>query len=130
MLGESLCACRMVSRSTFRDVLRDSYPHFIECFEIHHLLRSLWRSRCIFVTGGTGFIGKSVLEKLLRSCPKIDAIYVLARRETTHTLIYISLILFDARFCLVDWSSGILLDLYAPGEARFILTIKTRYLLF
>lgn len=31
------------------------------------------------VTGGTGFVGKALLEKLLRSCPGIETIYVLMR---------------------------------------------------
>ncbi|XP_049883822.1 putative fatty acyl-CoA reductase CG5065 [Pectinophora gossypiella] len=33
----------------------------------------------VMVTGGTGFVGKALLEKLLRSCPGIDTIYVLMR---------------------------------------------------
>ena len=33
----------------------------------------------VFVTGGTGFIGKVLLEKLMRSCPDINAIYCLVR---------------------------------------------------
>ena len=33
----------------------------------------------IFITGGSGFMGKVLIEKLLRSCPKIKAIYVLMR---------------------------------------------------
>ncbi|XP_073965281.1 putative fatty acyl-CoA reductase CG5065 [Choristoneura fumiferana] len=33
----------------------------------------------LLVTGGTGFLGKALLEKLLRSCPGIDTIYLLLR---------------------------------------------------
>lgn len=33
----------------------------------------------IFITGGSGFMGKVLIEKLLRSCPDIKAIYVLLR---------------------------------------------------
>ena len=35
--------------------------------------------KCVFVTGGSGFMGKVLLEKLLRSCPDIGCIYVLLR---------------------------------------------------
>jgi alcohol-forming fatty acyl-CoA reductase len=33
----------------------------------------------IFITGGSGFIGKVLIEKLLRSCPDVKAIYLLLR---------------------------------------------------
>lgn len=33
----------------------------------------------IFITGGTGFVGKVLIEKLLRSCPNIKTIYILLR---------------------------------------------------
>ena len=38
-----------------------------------------FKGSVILVTGGTGFVGKALLEKLLRSCPGIDTIYVLMR---------------------------------------------------
>ncbi|XP_014261584.1 putative fatty acyl-CoA reductase CG5065 [Cimex lectularius] len=37
--------------------------------------------KCIFVTGGTGLMGKVLLEKLLYSCPGLDKIYVLLRSK-------------------------------------------------
>lgn len=40
-----------------------------------------YAGRSVFVTGATGFIGKVVLEKLLRSCPHIDKVYVLCRAK-------------------------------------------------
>ena len=33
----------------------------------------------IFLTGGTGFVGKVIVEKLLRSCPTISRLYLLVR---------------------------------------------------
>ncbi|XP_070495680.1 putative fatty acyl-CoA reductase CG5065 [Chironomus tepperi] len=33
----------------------------------------------VFITGGTGFVGKVLIEKLLRSCPEIKTIYILLR---------------------------------------------------
>ena len=33
----------------------------------------------VFITGGTGFIGKVIIEKLLRTCPSISKIFMLVR---------------------------------------------------
>lgn len=33
----------------------------------------------LFITGGTGFMGKMLLEKLLRACNGVEAIYLLVR---------------------------------------------------
>lgn len=35
----------------------------------------------VFLTGGTGFLGKVLIEKLLRSCPDIGRIFVLMRNK-------------------------------------------------
>ena len=40
----------------------------------------------MFITGGSGFIGKTLIEKLLRSCPGIRTIYVLMRPKKNKTL--------------------------------------------
>ena len=40
-----------------------------------------YRDKTIFVTGCTGFVGKVVLEKLLRSIPLVRKIYVMVRAK-------------------------------------------------
>ncbi|KAF8937982.1 cyclin-dependent kinase inhibitor far1 [Dissophora ornata] len=40
----------------------------------------------IFLTGATGFVGKTILEKLLRSFPRITKVYLLVRISGTKTL--------------------------------------------
>lgn len=38
-----------------------------------------YQGKNIFITGGTGLVGKSLVEKLLRDCPKIGHIYLMIR---------------------------------------------------
>ncbi|XP_077516648.1 fatty acyl-CoA reductase 1-like isoform X2 [Amblyomma americanum] len=40
-----------------------------------------YQDRAVFLTGGTGFIGKVLLEKLLRSCPGLKRVYLLIRTK-------------------------------------------------
>ncbi|KAF7285795.1 hypothetical protein GWI33_009977 [Rhynchophorus ferrugineus] len=44
-----------------------------------------FRGKKIFMTGGCGFIGKVLIELLLRLCPDISLIYVLVRNKRGHT---------------------------------------------
>ncbi|KAH8394392.1 hypothetical protein KR222_001129 [Zaprionus bogoriensis] len=43
------------------------------------LISEAFKDQEIFVTGGTGFVGKALIEKLLRSCSTLSKIYVLIR---------------------------------------------------
>lgn len=44
-------------------------------------ISEFYQDKSIFVTGATGFLGKSLIEKLLRSCSQVKAIYVLVRKK-------------------------------------------------
>lgn len=42
-------------------------------------IADFFAGKTVFITGGTGFMGKVLLEKLLRSCPAVSKIYLLIR---------------------------------------------------
>ena len=42
--------------------------------------------KSVFITGATGFMGKVLIEKLLRSCSDIDKIYILMRGKKGKTV--------------------------------------------
>ena len=44
-----------------------------------HSIPQFYAGRSIFITGATGFMGKVLIEKLLRSCPDIQDIFLLMR---------------------------------------------------
>ncbi|XP_020298581.1 fatty acyl-CoA reductase 1-like [Pseudomyrmex gracilis] len=47
---------------------------------------TFYSHRSVFITGGTGFLGKALCEKLLRSCPDIEEIYLLIRPKKGLTI--------------------------------------------
>lgn len=40
----------------------------------------------VLITGATGFMGKVLVEKLLRSCPGVRALYILVRPKAGQTM--------------------------------------------
>lgn len=44
-------------------------------------IREFYRGKSIFVTGGTGFMGKVLIEKLLYSCSDLQRIFILVRSK-------------------------------------------------
>lgn len=44
-------------------------------------IAKFFESRSVFITGATGFMGKVLVEKLLRSCPGIKNVYLLLRSK-------------------------------------------------
>ncbi|XP_053678515.1 putative fatty acyl-CoA reductase CG5065 [Anopheles nili] len=49
-------------------------------------IAEFFAGRDIFVTGGTGFMGKVLIEKLLRSCSGLKNIYILIREKKQKTI--------------------------------------------
>ncbi|XP_072758219.1 putative fatty acyl-CoA reductase CG5065 isoform X2 [Anoplolepis gracilipes] len=57
--------------------------------EVHSrgtLIDTFFAETVILVTGATGFLGKALLEKLLRSCPRVAAIFVLIRPKKSRSI--------------------------------------------
>lgn len=54
-------------------------PKDLDSDEVGTPIQEFFRNKTIFLTGGTGFMGKILVEKLLRSCPHVKRIYLLIR---------------------------------------------------
>lgn len=48
-------------------------------------IRNFYKNKNILITGGTGFIGQLLVDKLLRSCDGINQIYLLVRDKKGKT---------------------------------------------
>ncbi|EFA08470.2 fatty acyl-CoA reductase wat [Tribolium castaneum] len=48
-------------------------------------IRDFFKNQTLFLTGGSGFVGKLILEKLLRECPDIKKIFLILRPKKGKT---------------------------------------------
>lgn len=46
-----------------------------------HSIKEFYNGAIVLVTGGTGFLGKVLIEKLLRTCGQVRSVYVLLRAK-------------------------------------------------
>lgn len=46
-----------------------------------HAIKDFYDDSTILVTGGTGFLGKVLIEKILRTCLNVQCIYILLRTK-------------------------------------------------
>jgi len=49
-------------------------------------IRDFYRGKTLLITGCTGYIGKMILEKIIRSCPDFEKAYVMIRKKKGMTL--------------------------------------------
>lgn len=61
-------------------------PREVDESEVGSPVQEFFRNTVVFITGGTGFLGKILIEKLLRTCPHIKHIYILIRAKKNKTV--------------------------------------------
>ena len=50
-------------------------------------VQAFYQNKTILLTGTTGFVGKVVLEKLLRTCPNFELIYLMVRYKKSQSIL-------------------------------------------
>lgn len=54
---------------------------YVSAMMVENGIPEWYEGKTLLVTGGTGFMGKVLLEKLLRCCPNVKKIYILCRAK-------------------------------------------------
>lgn len=76
-------------------------------------IAAFYAHRTVLITGGTGFMGKVMVEKLLRSCPQVERIYLLVRGKGAHSAqerlnaMLESELFYEARRCAPDFAQKV-----------------------
>ena len=83
-LDSNKVACDYCSATNGNDILLQNNDAV--CSEDGSALINFYRNSTIFITGGTGFVGKVLIEKLLRTCPHLSRIYILIRPKWNQTV--------------------------------------------
>uniref|UniRef100_A0A2C9JZG6 Fatty acyl-CoA reductase n=1 Tax=Biomphalaria glabrata TaxID=6526 RepID=A0A2C9JZG6_BIOGL len=60
--------------------------HSVNTLSMDLTVPMFFSHKVIFITGATGFIGKVLIEKLLRSCPDLECVYCLIRPKNKQTI--------------------------------------------
>nr|QGV11535.1 FAR18 [Tetrastichus brontispae] len=71
------------------DEIYDRIEDTVEIFRYkknHSEIVNFFTGQAVFITGVTGYLGKCIVEKLLRDCPDIEQIYMLMRGSEKHSL--------------------------------------------
>lgn len=68
-------------------VLNDDWANDVSVKALGSDICAFYAKKSVFITGGTGFLGKILIEKLLRSCgDTIDTLYILSREKRGKTI--------------------------------------------
>ncbi|XP_070504908.1 putative fatty acyl-CoA reductase CG5065, partial [Chironomus tepperi] len=75
--NQNLSEDLMLNNNNQKNVHNKNFATIIE--ENYVPIPEFYSGKSVFITGATGFLGKILVEKLLRSCPNIKNIYLLMR---------------------------------------------------
>ena len=82
-----------------KDINNNQY--YASCNAKRPIIQNFYKDLSILITGGTGFLGKVLIEKILRSCADVKCLYILLRpkRGLTSDQRYSDLVQNPVRLC-------------------------------
>ena len=70
-------AAAAAAATTMNDLLQEED----DFSKLPNRVADMLAGRAVLITGGTGFVGKVLIEKILRTCSDVDTIYLLIRSK-------------------------------------------------